>query len=221
MSDDVTKTILGGEDFAAALRASQPGLGEETSAMDLAVDLQDQVRIKQHRIEELERLVRELRELHLTELEQKDEDCERTVLRFKYRIDALEVDLTVERRERARLRELFEKVLKTFDEGVDVWAHDLTHVISNGGALHILMLTDRDLDADTLRELAEQIGPVYDWEGHELPPRSWPLARALRGEVVRGAELMVNGVKILVDAHPLTLTGEAQLWAVVRYRRAP
>ena len=209
MSDDTRITIIGGTSLADAMTSEPRGLGEETSAVDMAVKLQDQLRDKQHVIEDLHRVIADLREEHRAEL-----------LALDRRASSLDVKLAVERRERKRDRELYEKVLSLISDAVDVWSHDLRHVLGNGGALRVILVSNAELQADSLRELHEQIGSVTDWQGRAIDPEDWPLSRALQGETVWAFQMCIRGVPLLVDAHPLELSGETQPWAVVIYRRA-
>ena len=75
--------------------------------------------------------------------------------------------------------------------------------------LAIFIMQDRNEFAD--------IRPI-----EEVAPQQWPLARALRGEVVEGFELFVRGRCLIVSAYPADLVafGEAQAWAVLVYKEA-
>ena len=207
--DDLKATQIGGSSLVDAMGSEPRGLGEETSAVDMAVKLQMELRDKQHVIEDLHRVIAELREEH------RDEK-----LMLDRKVSSLDVKLAVERRERKRDRELYEKILGFISDAVDVWSHDLTHVLGNGGAMRVILVSNAELDAASLRELHARLGHVTDWQGRAIDPEDWPLARALQGETVLGFQMCVRGVALLVDAHPLELLGEAQLWAVVICRRA-
>ncbi len=204
MSEDTKRTVHAGQVWSALHDRELLGLGDETTAIDMAVSLQDQVRLKQHRVEELERLLTDIREEH---------GIETSALKLK--LDRLGIKLAVSKREHHRDVELYRAVLALLPEAIDTFRHDATHVWGNGGLLRLLLVSDEQLSAPTLRELAERLGPTTDWEGCDIPPRSWPRTLALQGQVVIDRQMIIRGRRLLVCAYPLKLTGEAQVWAVV------
>jgi two-component system sensor kinase FixL len=115
----------------------------------------------------------------------------------------------------------------TFFEATFKQAADAIAIVDAQGRLVFLneaarQIAQLDPEGTSLADAAAVWGAWGDGDGNRLPVDSWPVARALRGEVIRGVELHrpdTDGSRtsIQVAAAPLRDSNEAIIGAIVTF----